>query len=63
LRGQQAEPLELVESENDLLTPVTFFEVPQAGYPRKAPDFCHGEPQKYCCPVLLNAFLDFQAHA
>jgi hypothetical protein len=52
--GYQTESLQLVVGENHMLASVTDFQVSQARYARKAPDFCHRESQKHCSPVLLN---------
>jgi len=37
-----------------MLASVTFFQVSQARYARKAPDFCHWKSQQHCSPVVLN---------
>ncbi|PYU40779.1 MAG: hypothetical protein DMG53_22340 [Acidobacteria bacterium] len=45
-----------------MLSPVATFEVSEAGYPRKAPDFGRREPQKHCRPVLCYSLLAIHAH-
>ncbi len=63
LRGKQADPLQLVLGEDDLLAAVPLFQVAQAGNAGEAADFCGREAEENCSAVLTDLFLVNQAHA